>query len=240
MALNIGFDRRVKLEWLDAAAWKAATETDITEVRKYLDDFLQSECQSREARRKTITVLTRIWVRVPQKHRSLQERALEILTEDGPDTRLWLHWGMTLVAYPFFRDIADITGRLLTLQNEVSLEQVYRRLAERWGERSTVRRASQRVVRSMVDWGVLQDTAVKGVYIPAAKKGPASASVQLWFLEALLYSESTQAVILQQLPKLPSAFPFHLDISVANIRQSKRFEIQRQGLDLDMVTIVNR
>ena len=50
----------------------------------------------------------------------------------------------------------------------------------------------------MVVWGVLQDTAVKGVYIPSANKGPASASVQLWFLEALLYSESTQAVILQQ------------------------------------------
>lgn len=240
MALNIGFDRRVKLEWLDAAAWKAATEADITEVRKCLDDFLQSECRGKEARKKTITVLTRIWVRVPQKHRSLQERALGILTEDGSDTRLWLHWGMTLVAYPFFRDVADIIGRLLALQNEVSLEQVYRRLAECWGERSTVRRASQRVVRSMVDWGVLQDTAVKGVYIPAAPKGPASASVQLWFLEALLCSESTQVAILQQLPNLPSAFPFHLDISMANIRQSKRFEIQPQGLDLDMVTIVHR
>ncbi|HHY38872.1 MAG TPA: hypothetical protein GX507_08115, partial [Clostridia bacterium] len=88
--------------------------------------------------------------------------------------------------------------------------------------------------------GVLQDTALKGVYIPTAEKDPASASVQLWFLEALLYSESTPMTILQQLPKLPSAFPFHLDISVAAIRQSKRFEIQRQGLDLDMVQIVRR
>jgi len=240
MALSIGFDRRVKLQWLDAAARKAATETDTIEVRKYLDDFLQSECQSKEARRKTITVLTRIWARVPQKHRSLQERALGVLTEDCSDERLWLHWGMTLVAYPFFRDIADIIGRLLALQNDVSLEQIYRRLAERWGERSTVRRASQRVVRSMVDWGVLQDTKVKGVYIPATKKAPATVNVQLWFLEALLHAEVTQGVILQQLPQLPTAFPFHLDISVAAIRQSKRFEIERQGLDLDMVRSFDR
>lgn len=238
MALIIGFDRRVRLEWLDAAAWKAATERDLAEVRKYLDAFLQSECRSKEARRKTITVLTRIWVRVPQQHRSLQQEALAILTEEDAAARLWLHWGMALLAYPFFCDTVEIIGRLLALQNEVSLDQIYRRLAERWGERSTVRRAAQRVVRSMVDWGVLQDTDTKGAYLPAPKKSAASERVQLWFLEALLSSQPTPSAILQQLPNLPAAFPFELDISAAAIRRSKRLEIQRQGLDLEMVTVV--
>lgn len=237
MKLNIGFDRRIRLEWLDAAAWKTGTEVNIAEVRKYLNDLLQSEYQNKEARKKTITVLTRIWARVPEEHRTLQGRALKILLESDPGTRLWLHWGMTLLAYPFFRDIATIIGHLLTLQNEVSLEQIRRRLTERWGDRSTVSRACQRVVRSMVDWGVLEDTAVKGIYIPATKKGPASDNVQLWFLEALLRSEPTPIMPLQQLLQIPSAFPFHLDISVVAIRQSKKLEIQHQGLDLDMVVV---
>lgn len=233
----IGFDRRIKLEWLDAAAWKAGTEGSASEVRKYLDRLLMTECKNKEARRKTITVLTRIWVRVPDEHRALQRLGLRILLESEPEKRLWLHWGMTLLAYPFFRDITAITGRLLRLQNEVSSQQIYRRVAEIWGERATVRRACQRVVRSMVDWGVLEDTPTKGIYVPAAKKKDAGEDVKLWFLEAILRSEPAPAVPLQQLFQLPSAFPFHLDISVVAIRHSKQLEIQRQGSDLDMVTI---
>jgi len=235
--LNIGFDRRIRLEWLDATAWKTGTEENVAEVRKYLNELLKTEYKNKEARRKTITVLTRIWVRVPDEHRVLQGRARKILFESDPGTRLWLHWGMTLLAYPFFRDITTIIGRLLTLQSEVSLQQISRRLAERWGERSTVRRACQRVVRSMVDWGVLDDTSTPGVYIPVAKKETTAEDVQLWFLEALLCSEPTPIIPLQQLSQIPSAFPFHLDISIITIRQSKQLEIQRQGLDLDMVVI---
>lgn len=237
MNSNIGFDRRIKLEWLDATAWKAGTEGNADEVRKYLNELLSTEYKNKEARRKTVTVLTRIWARVPDEHRLLQGRALKILLESDPGTRLWLHWGMTLLAYPFFRDIATIIGRLLTLQNEVSLQQISRRLAECWGERATVRRACQRVVRSMVDWGVLEDTSTKGIYVPAAKKETTSENVQLWFLKALLRSEPTPIMPLQQLLQIPSAFPFHLDIPVVAIRQSKDLEIQRQGLDMDMVVI---
>ncbi|NHM28426.1 hypothetical protein G7K71_15885 [Desulfofundulus sp. TPOSR] len=237
MNSNIGFDRRIKLEWLDATAWKAGTEGNADEVRKYLNELLSTEYKGEKARKNTITVLTRIWVRIPEEQRKLQYRALKILVDSDPGTRLWLHWGMMLLAYPFFRDIATIIGRLLTLQNEVSLQQISRRLAECWGERATVRRACQRVVRSMVDWGVLEDTSTKGIYVPAAKKETTSEDVQLWFLEALLRSEPTPIMPLQQLLQIPSAFPFHLDIPVVAIRQSKEIEIQRQGLDLDMVVI---
>lgn len=240
MTMRIGFDRRVKMEWLDSVAWKAATGADIAEIREYLGNMLESEYPNREARRKTITVLTGIWVRVPEKHRQLQEQALRFLSGEGPDTRLWLHWGMTILAYPFFRDIGDIIGRLLTLQDEVSLEQISRRLAERWGERSTVRRASQRVVRSMVDWGVLQDTSTQGVYKPCGKKDPPGSGMQLWFLETVMCSQDAQSLLMQQVSSLPIAFPFRLDISAATIRRCKRFEVQRQGLDVDMVTVSSR
>lgn len=240
MAQTVGIDRKIRLEWLDAAAYKAATETDVAEIRRYLDELLQEECRSKETHRKVVRSLIRIWVDVPQEHRSLRERALRLLTEETSDTRFWLHWGMTLVAYPFVRDIADIIGRLLTLQGEVSFQQIYRRLTEKWGQRSTVQRASARVVRSMVHWDVLQDTAAKGVYVASPSMETSSTEVQLWLLEALLLAEATPAVILQQLPQLPTAFPFDMNVSVAHIQRSERFDVQRQGLDLDLVTIANQ
>ena len=92
----------------------------------------------------------------------------------------------------------------------------------------------------MVDWGVLQDTTITGIYKPYAKRKPASTKVQLWFLEAVLRSQDGQALLVQQIASLPVAFPFHLDITAADIRKSERFEIQRQGLDIDMVTASSR
>lgn len=240
VSLVIGFDRRIKLEWLDSVAWKASMTHDMLEIRTYLENMLEPEHPSQEARDKTIGVLTRIWARVPERHRPLQEQAFRFLAEEGPDARLWLHWGMTLLAYPFFRDIADIIGRLLILQNEISLGQIRRRLCERWGERSTVLRACRRVVRSMVDWGVLEDTHKKGIYVPGPRKAPVSTEVQLWFLAALLSSLDSEILLMQQVPNLSVAFPFHLDISEAAIRKSKQLEVQRQGLDVDIVTIARR
>ena len=59
-----------------------------------------------------------------------------------------VHWGMCLATYPFFRDVAAATGRLLALQESAALSQIVRRMAESWSERTTATRAVQRVVRS--------------------------------------------------------------------------------------------
>ncbi len=37
---------------------------------------------------------------------------------------IWLHWGMTALAYPFFRDAAEVVGRLLALQDDFTTAQV--------------------------------------------------------------------------------------------------------------------
>ena len=72
-----------------------------------------------------------------------------------------------LATYPFFRDVAETLGRLLNLQGSVALSQVTRRVAESWGERSTVIRATQRVVRSMVEWGMLEESGERGMFSAA-------------------------------------------------------------------------
>jgi hypothetical protein len=55
---------------------------------------------------------------------------------------------------------------------------------------------------------------------------------------AWLRAHDSEQVPLQELGQLSYAFPFGLVPFSNHIRQSVRFEVTRQGLDLEMVTLV--
>ena len=139
------------------------------------------------ARGKTITVLMHIWVPVPKTLASLRDDGLDLIRGTVGEGKLPVHWGMCLATYPFFQDVATITGRLLSLQTTVDLSQLIRRVEESWGARSTIPRAVQRVVRSLVDWGALTETAHRGTFqscqpIPLPSKN----GVGIWLIEAAI------------------------------------------------------
>ena len=161
----IGFDRKVRLRWLDATAEWTMQGLSVPEVRAQLERLLDGQVAGEgphSARGKTMTVLLHVWTAVPDAAVPLRDDALVLLGGRTGRDRLPLHWGMCLATYPFFRDVAATTGRLLALQGEVALSQIVRRMAESWGERSTLTRAVQRVVRSFVEWGVLAESGDRG------------------------------------------------------------------------------
>jgi hypothetical protein len=237
---NIGFDRRINREWLDAAAEKAATGASAAEVRAFVWDMLDGVVRGNvhgSARQKTTTVIHHIWGEVPEPAKQLRERALARFEGCTPDERLALHWAMMVGTYPLFSDVGSAVGRLLTLQGRFTLAHLTRRLVGAWGERSTIERAAQRVVRSMVQWGVLRDTEVDGVYeaSPTRRKvGPAVGTV---LVEAILVDADDAALPLNQLTGHPVSFPFHLDMNASHVRGAPQFRVHRQGLDGDFVEL---
>jgi hypothetical protein len=237
---NIGFDRRIDIEWLDAAAAQAAARAPTDEMRAYLWSLLDGAVRGdkfNSARGKTVTVLNHIWGEVPGPAASLRERAAVQLEGSTPDERLALHWAMMVGTYPVFTDTAAAVGRLLTLQGSFTLAHLTRRLVGAWGERSTLERAGQRIVRSMVQWGALQDTATRGMYeaVPRRRKvGPAVGTV---LIEALLVDAEEASVPLDQLTGHPAIFPFDLDVNASNVRGASQFRVHRQGLDSDFVEL---
>jgi len=235
---RIGFDRFIRRQWLDIAAETALGGASPEDLRAHLHAVLAEAHPGRKARSNTITVLVRVWASVDDEHLRLRDEALALWGETSHLERLWLHWGMALTAYPVFRAAAEIIGRLLRLQGEVTLSQTQRRLAELMGNRSTLGRAARRIVRSMVEWGALADAERKGVYCGTAKLTTASVPLQLWLLEAYHLADGADSVEAHSLIDSPALFPFALSVGTGDLRQSKRFAVHRQGVDMDVVELM--
>lgn len=237
---QLGFDRKLELRWLDLAAAKAAEGLGQDELRDYLLERLESlaheEGMHGSARAKTVRVILRVWGGVDRALQPLHDRALDLLPKVKPEERLAIHWAMLIAAYPFFADHADIIGRLSRLQDTITVPQIRRRIAELWGDRSTVFRTSRHVVRSMVDWGVLDDVG-KGEYSTGSVSVRLSEDVSMLLIEALLLDTENKAIAAEQLCQHSMLFPFDYDIEVGELRKSSRFEIHRQGVDRDMLLL---
>jgi hypothetical protein len=240
MSRMIGFDRRLQLEWLDLAAALCQQALASAVIANRLKERLAGEIAGPEARRKTVTVLLRIWVNVPEAHAGLRQEALSLTERVEPAERLWIHWGMALLAYPFFRDVAATVGQLGRLQPTFAMSQVRRRVIERWGQRTTLRRAVERLVRSYADWGVIDPACERGSYKLARPRRATDRDLAVWLLACTLAASGSEQVALGELVRLPYLFPFELQTYANDVRRSGRFEISRQGLDLEMVALSPR
>ncbi len=112
-----------------------------------------------------------------------------------------------------------------------------RRLVGLWGERSTLQRAGQRIVRSMVQWGVLRDTATRGKYDAALRLRRLGPAVSLLLIEALLLDAHETSLAIEQLAGHPAVFPFDLNVNASQLRAASQFRVHRQGLDSDFVEL---
>jgi len=233
---TIGFDRKLRQEWLDAIASKQSAGATMPDLRKFGHKLLRADCPADEARGKTLTVLFHLWVDVPSNAVALRDGACKLLADLEPRQRIALHWGLGLATYPFFRDTADATGRLLALQDSVSLAQIQRRLAERWGQRSTAQRAARRIVRSWIDWGVLLESDQRGTYVTGPPVG-VSGALATWTVEAVLVGADAESQAVTQVRKAPQLFPFDVELSMQELRRAERLAVDRQGLSEEVVML---
>jgi hypothetical protein len=146
---------------------------------------------------------------------------------------------MAIGTYPFFCDVAANVGKLLALNERVNLSQLERRMTETWGDRSTLPRAIQRVLRSMVQWGVLRDGPGRGTFVALPKRIGVPDAVSELLLQAVLVS-TDRGMPLTYLTGHPALFPFELHVSAAALRKSGSMQIERQGDQTDFVELEYR
>lgn len=238
MDKGLGFIRNIKLDWLDAAAAYAPGAATAKELRALLEPVVAADRSGPDAVRKSLDVLTAIWFKSRDLAPGLYGQALTIAQEtQTPADRLWLHYGLTTLTYPFFRRTAGIIGQLARTEETITRRQVIDRLAAELGSLGSLKRSAERVMASLEDWRLLRPSERRFHYAPVYRELTAeSTQLEAWLLACVLSAEPDRSVPYADLIRLPALFPFRLTITAGQLRRMPGFDIQRQGVDLDMVS----
>ncbi|MSP14283.1 MAG: hypothetical protein EXR62_15180 [Chloroflexi bacterium] len=239
MDKGIGFNRNIFLPWLDAVAALRAGTADAAQIRAQLDPIVQQDIASAENRRKAIDILINIWVKTGGVSPRLHQQALHFFqTTPVPGDRLWLHYGMTLLYYPFFRETAAAIGQLSRYTEGITTALVKQRLIADRGELGSLNKAVERVVFSLRKWGIVQDADRRNTYVPQRQTLTANTQdLEAWLLACALWSHPAEELPFNDLVRLPELFPFCFSIGIDCIRQNSAFIVHRQGVSMDMVRL---
>ena len=248
---QIGFSQRVRLEWLEQTANLVLEGNDKAAVNEALQELLKDKVSvgghsEGSNRSKIISILRKIWVTTPDELMPLRNDALAFLSTQSSSLiprhlSIVIHWGMVMAVYPFWSGVATQTGRLLRLQGSVAAAHVQRRVREQYGERETVSRSARRVLRSYLDWGVLQETSAKGIYSAGVTLAVDDCRLIAWLAEASLHARANGWAPLKDLIDSPALFPFRIKpIYAANlVAASSRLDLLRHGLNEDLIILRN-
>jgi hypothetical protein len=230
---HIGFDRFIRLDWAACALRvRAGHETSET-----LEALIGERERSEASRKKTRSVLKGLWLAPRADLRSFADRGAALLEEVEPSAVPALCWGMAISAYPFFGKVAELTGRLTSIQGDCASKEIHRRMAETYGERETAYRAANRVLQTQADWGSLERVD-KGYRI--IRKAPMTIShdgLIAWLIEAAL-RYTGKAMSVTTLESSAVLYPFSLKKPLAFIvSRNPALEIRADGSVGQMVAI---
>jgi hypothetical protein len=231
--IEIGFDRYFKRPWMDYCFNLMAAGTDRKQARELFLDFLMEELPGKDGRRKTFTVINRIWVSPSEELTALRDDALKL----RPDTIV--HWVMCMAAYPFFASVAEITGRLSSLDDRLSKKQIIRRLYEKYGDREIVERAGRHVLRTFVELGVLISKG-RGLYQKAEKIQIVNKQILPLIVEATIRANGKKMMPVKEIVQNFPLFPFRLHQLSHEIIDNDRIEYARHGLDKEIYILKNQ
>jgi hypothetical protein len=236
---DIGFGKKVRAVWLDSALAHVAAGQSFDEVKADLAKEIAANNPGPEAIRKVQAALKRVWFTPPDYCLPLRDGALRLYEKhNSPNTRLLLHWGMCMTAYPFIGAVAETMGRLLKLQKEARIGDIDRRIREQHGDRAFVKRITRYNISSFLDWDVVADTKELGVYQSNKLIRPHNGEQLAWLAEAVMISRDRTQIPFSELCNHHALFPIALDtLTAATLHNNPRLRVERQSLSQEIVSL---
>jgi len=239
---DIGFNRKVKADWLKETLQLTASGIPKDEVESILKNKIAEVNPGKETIRKVFIYLNRVWIDPPDYCKGLRDNGIEIfIKKPNVDTAFILNWGMCIASYPFIGHVAEATGRLLRLQSEVQAVQVNQRIREKFGDRHFVHRSVRYNLSTFLDMGALKQGTKKGIYVKGNVYRPKSDIEISWLIEAVIHMQTNDNLPFTHLSQHGALFPFNInDFSANSLKKNPRIEIFRHGLNEELVGIKDK
>ncbi|GAA6614687.1 hypothetical protein [Scytonema sp. NUACC26] len=121
--LSVGYSQGIQLEWLELTAKLLLAGSTRKEIKTALDELLRDKLSvgnhnRSSSRAKTISILLKIWVAVPESLQPLRNEGLEYLRTTPLHQHLAIHWGMTMAAYRSIKSTQIYSRMSKSLQPE--------------------------------------------------------------------------------------------------------------------------
>jgi len=232
-APKIGFDRFIQLDWVVTALKIKAGMADIVELNALLDAVELTVA----AKKKVRTVLNRLWLEPRPELVEFSSRGIEIFKANPAVSTSALSWGMAIATYPFFGRVADLVGRLTSLQGDCTSAEIHRRMSELYGEREGTYRMTNMVLQSQASWGGAEraDNGKRLIRKPAMTL--VDTVMVAWLVEAALRFAG-RAMAVQSLQSMPVIYPFVLDQSLVYvISNCSSLELRSEGSNNQFVAL---
>jgi hypothetical protein len=224
-APQIGFDRFIQLDWLTAALKVRAGLASLDELSELLD----AAGLGVAARKKTRTVLNRLWLEPRPELADFASRGVEIHRSCSDVPIAALSWGMAIASYPFFGRVAELVGRLSALQGDCASAEVHRRMSELYGEREGTYRMTNMVLQSQANWGAIERVEKGKRLIRKSPIAVINDRAVAWLIEAAL-RYTGKAIPVATLQSLVVIYPFALDQSLGYlVSNSLMLELRSEG-----------
>ena len=242
---TIGIKQAIRFEWMQKVVNLMLAGLDANTIRQELHEFLSRRKgngsegdRSDQTRTFAVDNLMKTWVSPEPELVPFRDASLAFLREHS-SMSLPIHWGMISAAYPFWFNVARQSGRLLALQNQVTQKQIINRLKEQYGDRQTVNRYAQYVIRSFVAWGTLKDSKTKGCYEEATKMRVTDSNLVILMFESALLANPEAKGVMGLLLNNPAFFPFQLPAMTGGVvsQRSDRMDVVRYGLDEELLRL---
>jgi hypothetical protein len=229
MSKAVVLARSVKPEWLDKTVEILLdnNDSDRNEIKEIINEYLSNYIKSSTNLRKTREILLNIWFDIDEEILDFRTRAFEIYKETKQSDRLGIHWAMMLLAFPIFKDLCIIIGKLADMQDEVQLSQIRRRVFDLWGERTTLLHSIDKNIKTLKDFNVLEQKK-PGVY-KVIKHEIKNKEVACMLLYAVFKSSDKLYHSFSDIEKFMELFPFESNLELDDLNQFGLFTMDRIG-----------